>query len=974
MTAAAISTPGARLGRTITNRRLVTTAIGVAILLVPHTCPAQVTDLWSLSGGGVWVVNGGVTRRVAWNPANGNIGNMGAGVTFRIARPPNNVQGGAGAGQRTAMTQAAAAFTAWNQLQSIQSVNVNFVSAAPANANPNSTLSWVARAGGAGDLGEALNARVNNAPRNVELNNVSVLRTDGWNLNSIRQFDIYTIAVHEAGHVLGLGHPVNGAGAQVGTQVMSQTGASIGAGGLWTQVRQAFNAANPQAQAINGALNPANGASIYQNPRGSAATFGKFQTGDLLGAATLYSAPISAIHFAIQRLAGALRGLPLFAYNYTLTNDSAFDASKGISSGYMTRTFTIPIDPNIVVTDLQAPTGWTLLRNSDSLELEYTGPIHITQGGLLPGQSVSFSFDAYGNPVPAEPNVHWTVDGLVGGDGQDNDSAASPGTVSSPLLPSFNYADFGVEGGTYNYSYDPTTKSYSMAPFAPVLAPAAVPEPSTIVMMVTGVVILLGCRWVRRRRVHQEVTCGGARRPSWSGLLALGMMAMLSPASVPSARAGSVWLTLDMVVGQGESGAAGMTAAAPSPKVGALERAVASFDRGDYESCLKDLGEAARTDAALLPAPIALARLAIQKDRADLVRPALERAVREIPDHPEVYFLFGELAVREGRWTDAALHFNRGRDLAAADRWAGEPRRGYERRRLQGEARIAEARGDWEAAKAALEGGLRVDPDDATTRHRLGRALFHLAQYDPAYEELQRASGSDQAHALDPPAITMGWLFQEAGDRAKAGEWMDYAARSAPGSAPAHLGLAAWLQDQGRAAEARPHAAEAVRLDPRSAAARRLLGLIERTSNQLDRAREIYQALAREAPEDPWICNELALVLAEQPDEARRREALELAERNVRRAPGSPEALATLGLVYHRLRRLDEADAVLQAVVASGQASSDALYTLARVRADRGRAGDAPGLLKAALAAPGFFAARDQARSWLETLTAAGKS
>jgi tetratricopeptide (TPR) repeat protein len=452
------------------------------------------------------------------------------------------------------------------------------------------------------------------------------------------------------------------------------------------------------------------------------------------------------------------------------------------------------------------------------------------------------------------------------------------------------------------------------------------------------------------------------------------MMVAPSLAGDPSARAGSILLTLDMVVQRNQDDEAARIAAALAPEDGALDRAVASFALDDYESCPKQLSEAALADAALPPAPMAFAEPAIPKDSVNLVRPALERAVKDVPDHPEVYLLFGELAVRDGRWADAELHLARARELAAADRWAGEPRRGFERQRLQGEARIAEARGDWKAARAALEDGLKLDPNDAATRQRLGRALFHLARHDAAYQELQRAARDDVSRWLEPPAIAMGWLYQESGDSAKAGEWMEYAVRAAPDSALARLGVAAWLLDQNRAEEARTHAVEAAQLDPRSVAARRLLGLAERASHHLDRAREIDQVLAREAPEDPWVCNELALVLAEQPDDARHREALELAERNARRAPGSAEALATLGRVYHRLGRLDEADAVLQAVVASGHASSDALYTLARVRADRGRAGDAPALLKAALAAPGLFVARDQARRWLERLDAAAKS
>src|SRR5699024_7992111 len=123
-----------------------------------------------------------------------------------------------------------------------------------------------------------------------------------------------------------------------------------------------------------------------------------------------------------------------------------------------------------------------------------------------------------------------------------------------------------------------------------------------------------------------------------------------------------------------------------------------------------------------------------------------------------------------------------------------------------------------------------------TTRQRLGKALFHLAQYDAAFQALQLAARSDTSHALEPPAITMGWLYQQAGDRAKAGEWMDYAVRAAPDSVATHLGLAAWLLDQGRSAEAPLQAAASDRRDAGPIPARCLLGLSERASHHFDRA------------------------------------------------------------------------------------------------------------------------------------------
>jgi tetratricopeptide (TPR) repeat protein len=218
------------------------------------------------------------------------------------------------------------------------------------------------------------------------------------------------------------------------------------------------------------------------------------------------------------------------------------------------------------------------------------------------------------------------------------------------------------------------------------------------------------------------------------------------------------------------------------------------------------------------------------------------------------------------------------------------------------------------------------------------------------------------------PAITMGLLYTLAADVKKAGEWMDYAVKIAPESAAVRIGRAAWLLEQGRVDEAQDQAAAAAKVDPPPGGARRLLGLAARARKDLARAETIFQALAQESPDDAWVRSQLALVLAEQSDQGKRRRALELAEVLVRQAPNNPDAVATLGTVYYRLRRLDEAEKVLQAVVDSGRGSSDTAYVLARVKSDRGHAEAAPALLKAALAAPGYFVFRDEARQWLDRL------
>jgi tetratricopeptide (TPR) repeat protein len=437
----------------------------------------------------------------------------------------------------------------------------------------------------------------------------------------------------------------------------------------------------------------------------------------------------------------------------------------------------------------------------------------------------------------------------------------------------------------------------------------------------------------------------------------------LALAGAPSARAGSIpikteWLERNGLVSVMDDS---------SREQGELEQATISFQGADFETCLKQLGQAVRAHPELPPAHALFAELASRNNQVTLVRPALERASAEDPAHPEVFLLFGDLALREGRWTDAAVQFEKATALASAPRWTAPQRAYFDRRCLQGKAAVAEGREDWKAAKAALDDWLKLEPADALARQRLGKALFGLGQYDDAYQELQRATRDDAA--LEPAPISMVLLYTGAGDFKKAEEWMGYAVKTAPDSLGVRMGRAAWLLDRDRALEAQADAEAAARIDPRSPGPRRLLCLAARARKDVARAEPILEALDRESPGDTWVRNELALVLAEQADDAKRRRALELAESNARRNPNDPDAMATLGTVYYRLHRFDQAEPLLQAVVASGRGSSDTAYVLARVSSDRGHPEAAPALLKAALASPGFFAFRNDARQWLDRLT-----
>jgi tetratricopeptide (TPR) repeat protein len=395
-----------------------------------------------------------------------------------------------------------------------------------------------------------------------------------------------------------------------------------------------------------------------------------------------------------------------------------------------------------------------------------------------------------------------------------------------------------------------------------------------------------------------------------------------------------------------------------------VHRAVRSFQKRDFDNCLEQLNRATLAHPELPPAQAMFAKLALLYKEPALVRPALEKAALEAPDHPEIYILFGNLALIENRATDAAVHFEKASALASAKRWTADEKKRFERFCHQGLALVAESRGDWKAARAALEAWLVLDPrSNAPARQRLARALFKLKEYDPAYKELQAAVKDDAT--LEPPELSMCWLFSAVGNLAKAGEWIDYAIKIAPLSQEVQMGMAAWLIERGRGEEAKSHVDAAAKLGPTSVGLTRLAGLAARLRKDLAQAEQILQAMADEAPADSWARNQLARVLAEQNDPVKHKRAVALAELSVLQNPKAADSIATLGSVYFRINRLDDAEKLLAALFQSGQCQSDDVLALARVEAARGKKDAVVPLLKKALSASGLFLERDEAERWL---------
>jgi tetratricopeptide (TPR) repeat protein len=394
-----------------------------------------------------------------------------------------------------------------------------------------------------------------------------------------------------------------------------------------------------------------------------------------------------------------------------------------------------------------------------------------------------------------------------------------------------------------------------------------------------------------------------------------------------------------------------------------IHQAIKRFEAHDYAECLKLLQAAEKQHPDLSPARLLFARLCFLKNQPARARPILEEAVAELPDHPEAYVMFGRLALLEGRTTDAALQYEKALALSQAGKWSANKERNLEVAAQAGLADVAERRGHWKEAQTALLALLKIDPNNGPARQSLGRALFHLGQSNQAAQELAHACRDDPT--LGAPGSTLGQLWTAAGNLAKAEQAFKAAVADDP---RAHLDYANWLLDQNRLEDARSQAEAAIKSNPNSAEVRFLRGMIARALRDYFEAERMFLALHVESPGNFAASNNLALALVELEDNARRQRGLELAQINARLYPNLADALTTLGRAYARTGLLEEAEQTLRSATGTGNATSETLYYLARVIADRGRPGEAKPLVKAALDAPGFFPDRKEAQSWSEQL------
>ncbi len=352
-------------------------------------------------------------------------------------------------------------------------------------------------------------------------------------------------------------------------------------------------------------------------------------------------------------------------------------------------------------------------------------------------------------------------------------------------------------------------------------------------------------------------------------------------------------------------------------------------------------------------------------------RQQLELAAIEQAESPLTFDAFGRLALIEGRITDAAVLFDLALRLMQSKDWNQERKDRFSRECELGLATVAERRGQWSSAQQILQTALDRQPQDPVTRRRLAQALFRTDQIESAFQQLLKTTEIDPS--LESAEITMARFCTGQGDHAQAEQWINKALEKNPEDDSVIVVYGSWLLDRGRDREAVEQARRATKIAPGEPRVKSLLGTLARTLGKCEHAERYFQELANAEPGNFDFSNQLALSLIDQSDPQKQQRALQLAEGNARQYPRNEQALATLGWVYHRLGRVEDAAQMIQRAISSGRASADTAYFYARVAAEQNRTGEAVELLQRALQSDGRFVYRNAAQQWLQQLSAAGE-
>jgi Tfp pilus assembly protein PilF len=406
-----------------------------------------------------------------------------------------------------------------------------------------------------------------------------------------------------------------------------------------------------------------------------------------------------------------------------------------------------------------------------------------------------------------------------------------------------------------------------------------------------------------------------------------------------------------------------------------VDQAIKYFINHDVLAARTFLETAKKKDPNLPPVDLLLAKMYFLGGIPVAGRAALEKTAMDNPSDPEPYLILADQALAEGRAVEADALYEKGLELTSKFKGAAKRKRNLEIRARAGSASVAQRHKSWGTAADDLRALLKIDPENAIAHYRLGQSLFMLGKYSDGYGEFKEAKKADKN--LPDPDVATALMYDQlsAPDKAAKSEQFFERAMATDKTDPATAtAYAQWLINSGSQrslTKAESLLADARKANPGNLNLLILSGVAARMEKKMKPAEDYFVEALGVAPANGDVINQLALLLIDQSDQAKRQRALQFAGMSSRLNNQNADAQITLAWVLYQLGRVADAETALRNGLQLGNPSPDSSYLVARILADQNKNDPAKQLLKGALDAdsPGIFVYRQDAQELLNKLS-----
>lgn len=348
----------------------------------------------------------------------------------------------------------------------------------------------------------------------------------------------------------------------------------------------------------------------------------------------------------------------------------------------------------------------------------------------------------------------------------------------------------------------------------------------------------------------------------------------------------------------------------------------------------------------------------------------LERYTNENSEDPEAFLTLGSIAVANGRVVDAWLQFLYAQRLIDKDKLPAGRQSFVNPLLTELRASVAERRRQWAEAEQLFRKLQEMKPEATYPLWRAGRVKVMAGDVQAGFEVLQQAYERD--NKLPYPSLVVAQVLHDTTDwlnnpknATRVENWFKKAVSDTSDSPTVWASYFKWLILADRPTEV-AHRYEQLADELKE---EREIGLIRcvaaRYENDLETAESILTQLHQANMEDLEVADQLALVLVESSDEAKRARALQLAERNARRAPQMEPIISSAAWIHFRLGSMDVAKQLFSQLASRGNLTPQTAYYMAEFMEKAGEKEESRRLLQMAADAPGLFAQRAQVKQRL---------